>query len=221
MDRPGVVDGERDPRYEPVDAPDAPSFPVPDPYAEGERGYEPIKPRSGLGDLAAEARRADRRARVPDRQVRRVHPQVQGRDDGALDARLRRGLRVALGASVRDRLRAPDPRPRARTRLRAAPPGSPHDRAALHPVPRRGDRDEGASRRRLEGGAGGARRPDPRIGRCGGLLDRGGGDRLGDAHGPRVRRVLPEPLQPHPDRAARRRTRCRRAASRALVRRVC
>ena len=51
MDRPGVVDGERDPRYEPVDAPEAPSFPVADPYAEGERGYEPIKPRSGLVDL--------------------------------------------------------------------------------------------------------------------------------------------------------------------------
>ena len=129
----------------------------------------------------AQACSPDRRARVPDREVRRVRPQVQGRDDGALDARLRRGLRVALGASVRDRLRAPDPRPRARTRLRATAPGSPDDRAALHPVPRRGDRHERASRRRLEGGAGGARRPDPRIGRCGGLLDRGRGDRLGDA----------------------------------------
>jgi Zn-dependent protease len=52
MDRPGVVDREPpDPRYEPTEAPEAPSFPVPDPYAEGERGYEPIKPRSGLVDL--------------------------------------------------------------------------------------------------------------------------------------------------------------------------
>jgi Zn-dependent protease len=56
----GVEEGARggttgspaqEPRYEPVDAPEAPSFPVPDPYAHGERGYEPIKPRSGFGDL--------------------------------------------------------------------------------------------------------------------------------------------------------------------------
>ena len=52
MDRPGVVDREPDPRYGPVDAPEAASFPVPDPSSDGERGYEPIKPRSGLGDLA-------------------------------------------------------------------------------------------------------------------------------------------------------------------------
>ncbi|HEX4745342.1 MAG TPA: site-2 protease family protein [Gaiellaceae bacterium] len=42
---------EPDPRYEPVEAPEAASFPVPDPYAPGERGYEPIKPGSGLVDL--------------------------------------------------------------------------------------------------------------------------------------------------------------------------
>jgi Zn-dependent protease len=51
MDRPGVVDENRDPRYEPVDAPEPPAFPVPDPYGDGDRGYEPIKPRSGLYDL--------------------------------------------------------------------------------------------------------------------------------------------------------------------------
>ncbi len=51
MDRPGVVDREPDPRYEPVDAPDAPTFPVPEPYDDDERGYEPIRPRSGLGEL--------------------------------------------------------------------------------------------------------------------------------------------------------------------------
>src|SRR5262245_35712115 len=51
MDRPGVVDQEPDRRYEPVDAPDAPMFPTADPSVDGERGYEPIKPRSGLGDL--------------------------------------------------------------------------------------------------------------------------------------------------------------------------
>jgi hypothetical protein len=46
VDRPGVVD-----QYEPVDAPDAPSFPDPDASVDGERGYEPITPRSGLRDL--------------------------------------------------------------------------------------------------------------------------------------------------------------------------
>ena len=51
MDRPRVVDGDRDPRFDPVDAPDAPSFPVPEPYEDGDRGYKPIKPQSGLGDL--------------------------------------------------------------------------------------------------------------------------------------------------------------------------
>lgn len=51
MGRPRVVDRDDEPRYEPVDAPEPPSFPVPDQYGDGDRGYEPIKPRSGLGDL--------------------------------------------------------------------------------------------------------------------------------------------------------------------------
>jgi Zn-dependent protease len=51
VDRPGVVDRDHDPQHEPVDAPEAASFPVPDPSSDGERGYEPVRPRSGLGDL--------------------------------------------------------------------------------------------------------------------------------------------------------------------------
>ena len=51
MDRPGVVNREPDRQYEPVDAPDAPSFPVPEASHEGERGYEPVRPRSGLVEL--------------------------------------------------------------------------------------------------------------------------------------------------------------------------
>ncbi len=51
MDRPGVVERDPDPRYDPVEVPDAPMFPTPDPELGGERGYEPIKPRSGVGDL--------------------------------------------------------------------------------------------------------------------------------------------------------------------------
>jgi len=50
MDRPRVVDREPE-RYEPVEAPDAPTFPTAEPSYDGERGYEPIKPRSGIGDL--------------------------------------------------------------------------------------------------------------------------------------------------------------------------
>src|SRR5438093_1236212 len=51
MDRPGVVDRDHDERQEPVDAPDAGSFPVAEPAADGERGYGPIAPRSGLREL--------------------------------------------------------------------------------------------------------------------------------------------------------------------------
>lgn len=35
-----------------MEAPEASSFPVPEPNEDGDRGYKPIKPRSGLGDLA-------------------------------------------------------------------------------------------------------------------------------------------------------------------------
>ena len=50
MDRPGVVDQEPE-RFDPVEAPEAPMFPTAEPSEHGERGYEPIKPRSGIGDL--------------------------------------------------------------------------------------------------------------------------------------------------------------------------
>src|SRR5262245_44988187 len=52
MDRPRVVEREPEPeRYEPVEAPDAPTFPTAEPSYDGERGYEPIRPRSGFRDL--------------------------------------------------------------------------------------------------------------------------------------------------------------------------
>ena len=50
MDRPGIVDREPDRRLEPLEAPEAGSFPDPD-APEGARGYEPLHPRSGLGEL--------------------------------------------------------------------------------------------------------------------------------------------------------------------------
>ena len=51
MDRQRVVDPEADPRFEPVEAPEPPSFPSPESSDDGERGYEPVQPRLGLGDL--------------------------------------------------------------------------------------------------------------------------------------------------------------------------
>ena len=51
MDRPGVVDREPDPRFEPLAAPEAGSFPEPEASADDVRGYEPVHPRSGLRDL--------------------------------------------------------------------------------------------------------------------------------------------------------------------------
>lgn len=54
MDRPGVVEREPDPRYEARDAPETGNLPEPDGWVGGDglRGYEPVHPRSGLGDLA-------------------------------------------------------------------------------------------------------------------------------------------------------------------------
>ena len=49
MDRPGVVDREPDPRLEPVEAPEPPTLPTPEPSADGGRGYEPLQPRWGIG----------------------------------------------------------------------------------------------------------------------------------------------------------------------------
>jgi Zn-dependent protease len=51
MDRPGIVEREPDPRLEPTAAPEPGSLPEPEWYADGTRGYEPVHPRSGLGDL--------------------------------------------------------------------------------------------------------------------------------------------------------------------------
>ena len=50
MDRPRVVDQEPDARFEPFEAPEPATLPDPEP-AHGERGYEPVHPRWGLGGL--------------------------------------------------------------------------------------------------------------------------------------------------------------------------
>jgi Zn-dependent protease len=56
VDRPRLVDLARDddpnePRQDAREAPDAQSFPDPQPYEHGERGYEPVQPRGGVVDL--------------------------------------------------------------------------------------------------------------------------------------------------------------------------
>ena len=52
MDRPGVVEREPDPRHEARDAPGIDSLPEHEWDGGDGRGYEPVQPRSGLGDLA-------------------------------------------------------------------------------------------------------------------------------------------------------------------------
>ncbi|MBA2642328.1 MAG: site-2 protease family protein [Actinobacteria bacterium] len=54
MDRPRILtpDEEPDRRYEPSHAPEPATLPDPTPSYSGDRGYEPIHPRSGLRDLA-------------------------------------------------------------------------------------------------------------------------------------------------------------------------
>jgi Zn-dependent protease len=52
VDRSRVVKPEeRDPRFEPIDAPGARSLPAADAYEHGDRGYEPVHPRGGVVDL--------------------------------------------------------------------------------------------------------------------------------------------------------------------------
>ena len=51
MDRSPVVHDESDRRYEPVDAPAPRTLPDPASSTEGDRGYEPVHPGSGLKDL--------------------------------------------------------------------------------------------------------------------------------------------------------------------------
>ena len=129
----------------------------------------------------AQARRADRRARLPDRQVRRVHPEVQGRRRRASRCSSPSRRTRGSGASVRDRLRALI-FVHELGRARAASSGHPGERAALHSVPRCGDRDEAAPRRRLEGAK--VALAGPILGSVGAAaLDRSRGDRLRDASG--------------------------------------
>jgi Zn-dependent protease len=51
VDRPGVVEDEPDPRFEPVEAPEPAFLPTLDDATDNGRGYEPVQPSSGLRQL--------------------------------------------------------------------------------------------------------------------------------------------------------------------------
>ncbi|HSI98239.1 MAG TPA: site-2 protease family protein [Gaiellaceae bacterium] len=51
MDRTGVVGVDRDPRFDPIEAPEPFSLPEPERVEHGERGYEPVRPHGGGRDL--------------------------------------------------------------------------------------------------------------------------------------------------------------------------
>ncbi len=51
MDRAGILSTDPDRRWEPIEAPEAPSLPNPEASEHGARGYEPVQPRWGFGDL--------------------------------------------------------------------------------------------------------------------------------------------------------------------------
>jgi Zn-dependent protease len=51
MDRPRVVDDERDPGLDPTEAPEPGTLPEPQPAYAGDRGYEPMHPRWGVRDF--------------------------------------------------------------------------------------------------------------------------------------------------------------------------
>src|SRR5262245_34799544 len=157
--------------------------------------------------LASRRKRA-RRARGAARQGRREaqgdpHPAAEGQDPHDLwdDAPVGRRVRADLELEVRDRLRAAAPGPRDGPRDPAAPRGDQGRRADVHPVPRGGRGDEGDAEERGGRGARGPRRAGARVDR------RACGPRSLWAHreravqGARVRRVLPEPVQPAPGAA--------------------
>src|SRR3972149_7692022 len=50
MDRPGIVGREPEHELEPIEAPEPATLPDPEPV-HGERGYEPVHPRWGVGDF--------------------------------------------------------------------------------------------------------------------------------------------------------------------------
>jgi Zn-dependent protease len=51
VDRAGIVSVDPDRHWEPIEAPEAPSLPNPEASERGARGYEPMHPRWGVGDL--------------------------------------------------------------------------------------------------------------------------------------------------------------------------
>ena len=156
-------------------------FPEEQPRAARRRGAAGIGPHPGPA--------ARRRRRAP-----------QGRRLAQVPRHLRRRrrLRAHLGLALRGRIRAPHPRARARSLRRGAAAGAQPAASGLHPLPRRVRRAAQpavrpvAERARLGGRPG--RRRDRRA-RLPRLRQR---DRLRPAARARLRRLLPQPVQPVP-----------------------
>ena len=198
-----------------------------DPYAPREAeeppSYSPIKHPATLRDILRKLWAPIAGARLPvlEAQVPAARDlQVQALHGRRLDARLDRRVRALLGLAVRDRLRAAPARPRAGPRPRGEAGRAAGLGADVHPVPRRGDHAEGAARQRLERGEDRDRRPDRRRPRRRGGLGPRRVLRLRAARRARLHRLLPQPLQPRPDLAARRRPDRRGDPPRALDRRA-
>ena len=169
-------------------------------------------PRGPVPVPAQAAGAAGRGRRVP-AQVRRAAPQVQV---PVLDLHLGRVLRLVRRLVVRHRPDRAAVRARDGTRARGEAAGAAGERTAVHPVPRRDDHDARDAAGRLERGEGRDRGAAPRLARRGGDLGRGRCDRLEPPEGARLPRLLPQPVQPAADRAARRRPGRGGAPSRAL-----
>ena len=158
------------------------------------------------GGRPARRRGWDRRILAPLFVVGGVLLKVAGSLKFLGDLPRRRRLRAYLGLALRRRLRPSHPRARAGALRRGETAGPEPADSGLHPVHRRLRRPAQPALRSVEqrarvgGGAccGGNRRPRlPRLRQC---------DRLGSAAGARVRRLLPQPLQPDSDRVSRRRS---------------
>ena len=218
MDRPRELSEEPDHPHRPLEAPEPASLPNPTSF-DGDRGYEPVHPRSGSSRSPAEALRAA--PRVGFLIVKY----------GALLFKLKVfttaasmlvsiaayawiwGLPFAIGFVVL--IFVHELGHVLELRRQGVPASAPLFIPFLGAVIGMKQLPDDAWKEARVALAG----PDPRVGRGGGLLARCGGEWLGAPHGARVRRLLPQPVQPDPDRAARRRAGGRCAPSGDLARR--
>src|SRR5581483_8707785 len=156
-------------------------------------------PGAGVAAARAEDLGAGRGRDRPRRQVRLRVREVR------VCIRRRRRLRADLGLAVRGRLRAADPRPRARPLRRGAKARLRRRLARVHPVPRRLRRDPRRANEPVAERVDLARGAALRLRRRGSLLAGRRAARVAAAASARLRRVHAQPVQPATDRVPRRR----------------